>query len=111
MFLFNLLGVQIFSTSNLGDYQYLATIVNFMNEAIIPISVTLVIATALFSIVLAFMIMKAESAEKADEMKKRLFHLMITVVCIVIAIWLLTWLLSNFGTIMNAIRGMGSGIG
>ena len=56
------------------------------------------------------MIMKAESAEKATEMKKRLWGLIITVVIVIVAVWLLGWLLSNFNTIMTAIRSMGSGL-
>jgi len=73
-------------------------------------SSTLTVAAAVFAIVLAFMIMKAESAEKATEMKKRLWGLIITVVIVIVAVWLLGWLLSNFNTIMTAIRSMGSGL-
>lgn len=105
----NMLG-KIFSPDGLGQYQYLATIVEFLNEAIIPFTITLTVAAAVFAIVLAFMIMKAESAEKATEMKKRLWGLIITVVIVIAAVWLLGWLLSNFNTIMTAIRSMGSGL-
>ena len=75
----NMLG-EIFSTGGLGQYQYLATIVKFLNQAIIPFTITLTVAAAVFAIVLAFMIMKAESAEKATEMKKRLWGLIISLV-------------------------------
>ena len=106
---FNMLG-EIFSTGGLGQYQYLATVVKFLNQAIIPFTITLTVAASVFAIVLAFMIMKAESADKATEMKKRLWGLIITVVIVIVAVWLLGWLLSNFNTIMTAIRSMGSGL-
>ena len=108
--MFNLFGA-IFSTSNLGDYQYLEGVINFLNQAAVPVTITLLVAAAIFATCIAFAVMKAESAEKSEEMKKRLIGLIVTVVIVVIMVWLLGWILSNFNVIMSAIRGMGSGLG
>ena len=37
-------------------------------------------------------------------MKKRLIGLMITVVTVTVVVWVFGFVISNFGTIMNAIR-------
>ena len=96
--------------ADLGQYQYLSTVVDFLNEAIIPFTITLTVAASVFAIVLGFLIMKAESADKATEMKKRLWGLIWTVVIVIASVWLLGWLLSKFNVIMSAIRSMGSAL-
>lgn len=106
---FNVLGT-IFSSANLGEYQYLATIVNFLDQAIIPFTVVLLVATAIFAVCLAFAMIKAETGEKQQEHKKRLIGLVVTVLIITVSIWLLGFFLANFADIMGAIRGMGAGI-
>ena len=106
---FNLLG-GIFSDANLGDYEYLRSIVNFLDMIIIPLTVTLSVAAAVFSVCLAFLIIKAESAEKAEEMKKRLWGVIITVIIVLVFVWIFTWVLANFSTIMQTVRNIGAGL-
>ena len=106
----NLLG-QLFSTGNLGDYQYLEGVINFLNDAAIPVTITLLAGAAVFAVCIAFAIMKADNAEKSDEMKKRLIGLIVTVIIIVAMVWILGFVLSNFNVIMSTIRSMGSGLG
>lgn len=103
--MFNSLGT-IFSDAHLGDYQYLQPIVNFLDGIIIPFTIVMAVAAALMTIVLAVMIAKAEDGDKAREMKKRLWGLMITFVIVVVLIWGLGYLLSYFGVIMGFIRGL-----
>ena len=105
----NLIGA-IFSSANLGDYEYLKSIVDFLDMIIIPLTVTLSVAAAIFAVCLAFMIIKAESAEKAEEMKKRLWGIIIAAITIIALVWIFGIVLSNFSTIMSAIREMGSGL-
>lgn len=105
----NFLGT-IFSSANLGDYDYLKSIVDFLDEIVIPTTIVLSIAAAVFSACIAFMIIKAESAEKAEEMKKRLFGIIITFVVVIVVVWILGLVLSNFSTIMETIRNIGSGL-
>ncbi len=99
MNLSNLLG-DIFPVPS-GDYKYLSEIVTFLNQSIMPISIVLLVAAGLFSVVLAFMIMKAESSERSNEMKKRLGHLIIAVICIIGCVWLLAFVLSQMDTIIG----------
>ncbi len=105
----NSLGA-IFSSANLGDYQYLKSIVDFLDMIIIPLTVTLSVAGAVFAVVIAFMIIKAESADRADEMKRRLLGLIITVITVTAVVWIFGLFLSNFSSIMKVIRGLGEGI-
>ena len=56
------------------------------------------------AVVIGIMIAKAEEADKAKEMKKRLLGLMVTVVCVTLFVWVFAYIISNFGTIMNFIR-------
>lgn len=106
MKLISMLGAgQIFPTNNLGEYGYLKSTIDFLNSIIIPATVVLVLCTAILIICLAFCIIKAESGDKANEMKKRMIGAMIAIVVITIAIWLLGWMLSSFSQIMSTLRG------
>ena len=105
----NFLGA-IFDTDGLGQYQYLATVVDFLNKAVVPITITLVVAAGVFSAILGFLIIKAESADRASELKKRLLGLIWTVIIITASFWLLGLILSKFNLIMTTIRSMGSGL-
>lgn len=100
----------IFSSASLGDYDYLKSIVDFLDMIIVPLTVTLSVAAAIFAVCLAFMIIKAESAEKSEEMKKRLWGVIIAVIIIIIIVWIFGFVLSNFSSIMQTIRSLGSGL-
>ena len=99
----NMLG-GIFNTSGLGEYSYLAPIVNFLDGIIIPLTVVLAVAAAVMIIVFAILIAKAEEADRAKEMKKRMIGMMVAFIVITIMVWLFGYVISNFGTIMNFIR-------
>lgn len=88
-----------------GEYKFLADIVTFLNQSIMPISITLMITAAIFGVVITFMIIKAESSEKAAEMRKRLFQLIITVVCVIVCVWILGFVLSSMDSIIGFFRG------
>ena len=99
-------GNGIFSLDGIKgtDYEYLTGIVTFLNEIIVPLTVVLAISAAIMAVVFGTLIIKAEDAEKQKEMKKRLIGLMITVVTVTVVVWVFGFVISNFGTIMNAIR-------
>ena len=99
----NLLGT-IFSSAELGDYEYLKAIVDFLDKIIIPLTVVLAVSAALMALVIGIMMAKAESSDKFAEMKKRLIGLIVSVVVIVLLIWVFGYVMSNFATIMNFIR-------
>ncbi len=106
MNLFNLLG-DYFQVPS-GDYKFLAEIVTFLNQAVLPITIVLTVAASVLSVVIGFCIMKAESSDKAKEMKKRLWGLIITVICVVGGVWLLGILLSGdtMTSIIDRFRGI-----
>jgi len=109
MSLFNLLGeVKPFNELK-GEYEYLNSIIKFLNNITFPVTVVLAVGAAVFGVVLAFLIIKAESAEKAQELKKRMWGLIISFIVLVACVWLLGFVLSNFDTIMSTIRSIGSG--
>ena len=87
MSLFNLLG-DIFPTMT-GEYAYLNGIIGFLNQAIMPLTISLVVLGAVFSICLVFAIMKAETAESAENLKSRLKGLLITIIIVTILFILL----------------------
>ena len=103
--MFSQLGT-IFSTANLGEYAYLSGIVTFLDGIVIPATVTLLAAAAIMIIVIAVALAKADSPDKAEEMKKRLIGLMVTVLVVIFLIWTLGYVLSNFSTIMNTFRSI-----
>jgi len=96
----------IFSTANLGEYSYLSGIVTFLDSIVIPATVTLLVAAAIMSIIIAVALAKADSPDKAEEMKKRLIGLFVTVIIVIFLIWVLGYVLSNFSTIMNTFRSI-----
>ena len=92
MNIFNLLG-GIFNVQ-LSEYTWLQPIVNFLDSLIIPITIILAVAGATWVIILGVQLARAESADKAQEAKKRLINVAVAIVAIIIFIWLLTWFAS-----------------
>lgn len=106
----NLLGGSgLFKTSGLGDYQYLEGIVTFLDDIVVPLTIVLLAGAALMSIIIGIAIAKADSGDKAQEMKKRLMGLIITCVVVVALVWALGYILSHYGEIMGGIRDIFSG--
>ncbi len=103
MSLFNLLG-DIFPTMT-GKYAYLNGIIGFLNQAIMPLTISLVVLGAVFSICLVFAIMKAETAESAENLKSRLKGLLITIIIVTVAFWLFGYILAGLPSIIAAFRG------
>lgn len=95
----------IFSTAGLGDYQYLEGIVNFLDMIVVPLTIILALTAIIMVVVIAVALAKADSGDKAQEMKRRLVGLIITCVVVIALVWVLGYVLSNYGTIMNFIRG------
>ena len=95
MNIFNLLG-GLFSVddSKLGNFKWLGPIVNFLDSLIVPITIILAVAGAIWVIILGVQLAKAESADKASEAKKRLINVAVAIVAIIVFVWLLTWFAS-----------------
>lgn len=102
--MFNLLGKMFDSAKLGGDYKYLAGIVDFLDLIVIPVTVTLAVAAGLMGVIITVALAKAETPEKIAEMKKRLMGLFITVIVVIVLIWVLGFVLSNFKTIADGFR-------
>lgn len=119
MSLFNLLGTSssnlssqyphlsgIFDGTNIpDDFAYLRPIINFLNQYIIPITITLLVMGAFLAIFMGIALARAEDSGKAAELKKRMWGLVVAVIIILALIWLLAWLFSALPTIVEFFRG------
>lgn len=100
---FNLLGGPFSDAGSRlsGSFSWLAPIVSFLDQLLIPITIIVAVAGAIWVIILGVQLAKAESADKAQEAKKRLINVAVAMVAIIILIWLLTWFAANIGTIFE----------
>lgn len=103
MNLVNLMGA-LFDIDNIewGSFEWLAPIAKFLVSLIIPITIILAVAGAIWVIILGVQLARAESADKASEAKKRLINVAVAIVAIIVFIWLLSWFVTQvpslFGT-------------
>ena len=103
MKLVNLMGA-LFDIDNVdwGSFDWLAPIAKFLVSLIIPITIILAVAGAIWVIILGVQLARAESADKASEAKKRLINVAVAIIAIIIFIWLLSWFITKvpdlFGT-------------
>lgn len=113
--MYNMFGA-IFSSASLGEYEYLKPVVEFLDMIVIPLTAILMVGAAILAICIGVGVAKADSSEKSNEMKKRLWGLMITVFVVIVLVWVLGLVLSNYATIMDYFRstfnfGAGRGSG
>ncbi len=104
----NLLGIFESAIEKMGDtYSWLKPIVTFLDGLLIPLTIVVAVAGAIWVIILGVQLARAESADKAQEAKKRLINVAVAIVAAIVFIWLLTWFAANVGTIFqsNAITG------
>lgn len=100
--MWNLLGL-IFdgAISNMPDpySKWLKPIATFLDGLIVPLTIIVAVAGGIWVIVLGVNLARAETADKAQEAKKRLINVAVAMVCVIIFMWLLTWFAANIGTI------------
>ena len=85
-------------------YAFLAPIVEFIYQAMVPIIVILLAVAAIYSIILGVNMAKAESAEKRDEAKKRIMNFIIGMAVIVVLIVIIYLLADNIEAIVGVIE-------
>lgn len=102
MNLVNLMGA-LFDIDNIewGSFDWLAPIAKFLVSLIIPITIILAVAGAIWVIILGVQLARAESADKASEAKKRLINVAVAIVAIIIFIWLLSWFVTKVPTLFG----------
>lgn len=80
---------------------WLKTIANFLDSIIVPVTIIVAVAGAVWVIWLGVQLAKVEKASDAGEAKKRLINVVIAIVFVIVIIWLLTWFSANAGTIFK----------
>jgi len=86
----------------LSSYTWLQPIVNFLDGLLIPLTIIISVAGAIWVIILGVQLARAESADKATEAKKRLINVAVAIVAVIVFIWLLTWFASSVETIFGS---------
>ncbi len=104
--MFNLFGGPFSKVinENFGDKTtlgWLKTIVEFIDNLIIPITIVVAIAGAVWIIVLGVKLARAETADKAKEAKGALIRVAVAIVASLVLIWLLVWLASELPTLIG----------
>lgn len=105
MNIFNMLGgifnvdKKVFDDAGFG---WLHGIVAFLESLIIPITIILAVAGAIWVIILGVQLARAESADKASEAKKRLINVAVAIVAIIVFIWILSWFVSQVPTLFGS---------
>lgn len=82
-----------------AGYGWLAPIVTFLDGLLIPLTIIVAVAGAIWVVILGVQLARAESADKAQEAKKRLINVAVAIVAAIVFIWLLTWFAASVGTI------------
>lgn len=85
-----------------GDYAWLAGIARFLDGLIVPLTIIVAVAGSIWVIVLGVGLARAESADKAQEAKKRLINVAVAMIAVIIFMWLLTWFACSIGTIFTS---------
>ena len=84
-----------------AQWKWLGSIVKFMGEAIIPITIVILAVGVAWCIWLGVQLARAESADTASNVKKRLINVAIAFVVTLIAIWIITMLIAYIPTLAS----------
>lgn len=91
-------------SKNLTDesgYGWLKPIVDFIEDAMIPIIIVLLAVSAIYAIVLGVNMARAESAEQRDGAKKRIINFLIGAVTIIVVLIIVFVLAANIDAIFG----------
>ena len=99
MFFINMFG-GIFnpSSDSFKTFSWLYPIAKFLDDVFIPVIIIVAVAGAIWVVVLGVNLARAESADKAQEAKKRLINVVVAIVAVIILVFLLAFFASNVGT-------------
>lgn len=85
-------------------YKNIATIMRFLNEYLIPITIGLLALAVILAIVLGVQLGKAEDAKAASDAKKRLIGIFIAFVTFLVALWIGAVIMNNIPEIVKTLR-------
>ena len=74
-----------------GSFSWLKPIVEVLDDLIIPITIIVAIAGAIWVIILGVKLARAETADKAKEAKGALIRVAVAIVASLVLVWLLVW--------------------
>lgn len=103
---------KIFDSANLANTKYsgLKTIVDFLNEAIIPFTIVFAALCAMTLIFCMIAMAKAEDASTAQSLKGRFIGIIVTLLVIIAVVWIGGFIISNLPSILDGIRGTLGGV-
>lgn len=87
------------------SYGWLAPIIKVIDDLFWPVLIIVAAAGAIYIIILAVNLARAESADKATEAKKRLINVVIAIVSVIVLVVLLSFFIANLDTIINWFGG------
>lgn len=104
--MFNLFGGPFEGALDMAEWNnesvsWLKPIVAVLDQLIIPITIVVAIAGAIWIIILGVKLARAETADKAKEAKGALIRVAVAIVASLVLIWLLTWFAANITTLFN----------
>ena len=97
MGIFTFLADTSSNANTYGETSWGQAILGFLQDYLVPITITLLVMAAIFCVVLAFLMMKTEKPETQATYKKRMFQICIAILVSLALVWILYWLLGSPG--------------
>ena len=97
-----LLGTDLFPTN--GAEPAINDIANFLNDYLIPFTITLCVLGALMAIILAAAIVKEDDPKKAADFKKKIVGMVVTIFIVIGLVWILGWIMTSYQSIIDSIK-------
>ena len=103
MFLMSMFG-GVFnpSSDSFSTFSWLYPIAKFLDDMFIPVIIIVAVAGGIWVVILGVNLARAESADKAQEAKKRLINVVVAIVAVIILVFLLAFVVSNVGNWFTA---------
>ena len=101
-FLSMLGGIFNIKKTDFGSFEWLYPIATFLESLLVPVTIILAVAGAVWVIVLGVQLARAESADKAQEAKKRLINVAIAIVAVIVFIWVLSFFVTQVPTLFGS---------